>query len=323
MTTKTPFKVGISLHSFAKEFVHFKWSFDDMMHKASLLGGGVEIVGPTHQRGFPELTPEFERMFKSAVERYGLTPTSYGSYADPFMLPDRNLTPDELYEYTVPQIKGAAKLGFPVVRLQYFTAVTIEKLIPVAEKYNVKMGYELHTPMMIEAPKTQELVAQIRRIGSEALGLIPDCGIFARSVSKKHIARVRQAGVAEQAIQRALGLWAEKKLEEEIVEIMRSEGVDEKTLAPLGSLLGSFGFSEPSALADIKEHIIHMHGKFFEMVDGEEPDIRYEEVVKALLDIGYTGWISSEYEGMPADNVFEVVQEQQEMIKKYIRKYAG
>jgi len=75
------------------------------MQKASLLGGGVEIVGPSQHRGFPEVTPEFERTFKSALERYNLTPTCYGSYADPFMLPDRNLTPDQIFEYTVPPIE--------------------------------------------------------------------------------------------------------------------------------------------------------------------------------------------------------------------------
>jgi hypothetical protein len=31
-------------------------------------------------------------------------------------------------------------------------------------------------------------------------------------------------------------------------------------------------------------------------LDGDEPDLRYLEVVKALLDIGYTGWMSSEIE---------------------------
>jgi hypothetical protein len=59
-----------------------------MMEKAGQLGGGVEIVGPSHIRSFPEVSEEFERSFKSSVDRYGLTPTSYGSYADPFMLPD-------------------------------------------------------------------------------------------------------------------------------------------------------------------------------------------------------------------------------------------
>ena len=323
MTNTTSFKVGVTLHSFTSEYVSFKWSFDDMLEKAGQLGGGIEIVGPSHHRGFPEVSDEFERTFKSGVERYGLTPTSYGSYADPFMLPDRNLTADEIFEYTVPQLKGAAKLGFPVVRLQYFAAVAAERLVPVAEKLNLKLGYELHAPLTIESPETQGLLAQIARLGSDKLGLIPDTSIFARSVSQFHIDRARASGVPEALIQRALGLWNERKYnEEQAVTILRAEGADKKSEAVLGSFWGTCGFSEPAALADIKPHIMHFHGKFYSIVDGDDPDLRYEEVVKTLLDIGYTGWMSSEYEGGPTDT-FAVVQAHQAMVKRYIAKYGG
>jgi len=321
MANQPVFRVGISFHSFVQEFITFVYSFEDMMEMASKLGGGVEIVGPSNHRGFPEVTDEFERAFKSSVERYGLTPTSYGSYADPFMLPDRNLTPDELYDYTVIQLKGAAKLGFPVVRLQYFTSVVADRLIPVAEKLNLKMGYELHTPLMIESPTVLELRAQIERLSSDRLGLIPDCGIFARSISQYHLNRGRKSGVPETIIQKAQELWGLKTPFDQASEAIRALGADEDSLSWVEQVWGSFGYSEPASLADIKPHIIHVHGKFFTIVNGDEPDLRYEEVVKTLLDIGYTGWMSTEYEGGPT-NTFEIAKAHQEMVNGYIRKYA-
>jgi sugar phosphate isomerase/epimerase len=322
MTDRPVFHVGISFHSFVQEFISFIYSFEDMMEMASVLGGGVEIVGPSNHRGFPEVSNEFERAFKSAVDRYGLTPTSYGSYADPFMLPDRNLTPDEIYDYTVIQLKGAAKLGFPVVRLQYFAAVAGERLVPVAEKLKVKMGYELHTPLMIESPTVLGLREQIQRISSEYLGLIPDCGIFARSIAKVHINIGRQMGVPEPVIQKASELWRQKLSFDEAAEAIRAMGVDEKQLGWVDRVWGSFGYSEPSSLIDIQDSIIHFHGKYFTIEDGDEPDLRYEEVVKTLLDIGYTGWMSSEYEGGPT-NTFEIVKAHQAMVNRYIQKYAS
>jgi sugar phosphate isomerase/epimerase len=320
MVTRQPFKVGVTLHSFTKEYVNFKWSFEDLMQKASLLGGGVEIVGPSHHRGFPEVTLEFERIFKSALERYNLTPTCYGSYADPFMLPDRNLTADELFQYTVPQLKGAARLGFPVVRLQHFASVAAERLIPYAEKLNLKMGYELHAPLTIEAPRTQELLEQIVRLGSDRLGVVPDCGIFARSISEHHIDQARKSGIPEPMIQKALELWGQKVSMDQSIEMMTAYGADEQMLSRLETFWGSHGFSEPSALADIKSYIFHVHGKFYSIVDGDEPNLRYEEVVKALLDINYTGWMSSEFEGGKADS-FEIVQAHQKMVNGYIQRY--
>jgi sugar phosphate isomerase/epimerase len=320
MTTQPVFRVGISFHTFVQEFISFVYSFEDLMEMASVLGGGVEIVGPSNHRGFPEVTDEFERAFKSSVDRYGLIPTSYGSYADPFMLPDRNLTPDELYDYTVIQLKGAAKLGFPVVRLQYYTSGVAHRLIPVAEKLNIKMGYELHTPLMIESPKVLELRAQIDHLSSDRLGLIPDCGIFARSISQHHFNVAHKLGLPEAVIQKARELWKQKATFDQAAEIIRAMGVDEKGLMWIDMVWGSLGYSEPAALADIKSSIIHVHGKFFSIVNGDEPDLRYDEVVKTLLDIGYTGWMSTEYEGAPTDT-FEVAKAHQEMVKGYIAKH--
>jgi sugar phosphate isomerase/epimerase len=316
------FRIGVSFHSFTNEYCSFALSFDDMMSAAADLGGGVEIVGPAHHRGFPHVSDEFERSFKSGVERYGLTPTSYGSYADPFMLPDRNLTPDEIFAYTVPQIKGAAKLGFPVVRLQHFASVVAERLLPYAEKYNIKLGYELHVPLMIEAPRTQELIAQIRQLGSDSLGLIPDAGIFARSISKRHMQEGRDAGLSDAILTRAAELWAAKTpLDQALTELGALGAGGKRAESWVGAVWDTFGFSEPADIAQIMPYLIHFHGKFFHIENGDEPDLRYEEIVHALLQNGYTGWMSSEYEGNELDTV-AMVRAHQAMIARYIASYA-
>jgi hypothetical protein len=220
----------------------------------------------------------------------------------------------------VPQLKGAAKLGFPVCRLQYYAAPAAERLVPLAEKLKVKMGYELHTPLMIESPKTQELIRQIERISSEYLGLIPDCGIFARSVSQNHINEGRRMGVPEVVITEALDLWQKKTPADDVFVYLKAKKLDEKVVMWADMVWGSFGYSEPSALAEIKPYINHMHGKFYSMVDGDEPNLRYEEVVKTLLEIGYTGWMSTEYEGGTTDS-FKICQAHQKMVNGYIKKH--
>ncbi len=321
MESAAAFRVGISFHTFVQDYISFVYSFEDMMEMASVLGRGVEIVGPSNHRGFPEVTDEFERTFKSGVDRYGLIPTCYGSYSDPFMLPDRDLTPAEMYEYLVPQLKGAAKLGFPVVRLQYFSHVIAEKLVALAEKLDLKLGYELHTPLTLESDTVAMLREQIERIGSNRLGLIPDFGIFARSISQHHLDQGRRAGVGEDLIALAQELWATGTSKHDAVEAVQEAGGDERAVSWVNMLWGCFGRSDPAKLVEIRDHIVHCHGKFYSIVDGDEPDLRYEEVVKVLVDIGYTGWVSTEYEGGPTDT-FTIAMAHQEMMNRYIRKYA-
>ncbi len=321
MTAVSGFRVGVTLHSFAQEYLNLQWSFEDLMQMAGLLGGGVEIVGPSHHRGFPYVTDEFECQFKGAVERYHLTPTCYGTYADPYMLQHRNLTPDELVEYTIPQLQGAHKLGFTLVRLQYFVYPVIERLLPYAEKYNLKMGYEMHVPLTFESPRTQELLRQVEHISSEHLGMIPDCGIFARSVPQFAKDNAVRRGIPENLVNHAVELWKAKVPLKEALDELTSRGLEKSNLTVLERFWGSFGQSNPESLLDIMPYIIHIHGKFFSMVDGDEPDIRFEEVVQALLKGGYTGWLSSEFEGNASDS-FEVLKAHQEMLHHYIRANA-
>jgi sugar phosphate isomerase/epimerase len=279
MSAAGTFKLGVTLYSFTTEFYSFKWSFEDCMQKAAQLGPGqgVEIVGPQHHRGFPYVPKEFERIFKSSVQRNGVIPSSYGSYADAYFWADRDFTPDEYVEYTIPQLEGAARLGFPTVRLQYNCSPAVERLLPYAKRYKVKMGYELHSPLMFENPECQALIKQVKRLSSEYLGLIPDCSIFERYTMP-------------------------------------------------GMAPSPFPPSDPRLLKDIMPYVIHVHGKFHRVVNGEVPDVPYEAIVRALVEGGYKGFVSTEFEGGDLGSYpdsFEVVKAQQAVLRKYLTKYGN
>lgn len=320
VTPPTPLKLGVTFHSFNAEFASYVWSFEDLMYNATQLGGGVEIVGPVHHRAFPEVPEEFVTSFRNSVVRNDLTPTSYGSYADPFMRWDRAQSDDELVAYTIPQIVGAARLGFPVVRLQHFVAHVVERLLPVAEQMDVKLGYELHVPLDLDSERTQELTAQVRRLSSKYLGLIPDAGIFARSIPEYRLAHGLALGLRQEQVDSVVALWRARRPFADAERALADERVDARAIQWAHGLWGSCGHSAPAALAPIMDHVIHVHAKFFSMRDGEEPNIRYEELVGVLLDHRYHGWISSEYEGPPADS-FAMVAQQQDMIRRYEAAY--
>ena len=327
MSVTKSFQVGVTLYSFTNEYLSYKWSFEDLMQKAAELGPGqgVEIVGPQHHRCFPEVSNEFERIFKSSCERNHLTPTSYGAYADPGMVPGRSLTPDELVEYTIPQLKGARKLGFPVVRIQYFLAPVIEKVLSYAEKYKVKIGYELHTPLIIESPEAQAAVGQVKKLQSEYFGVIPDAGIFAKSIPKLVFQAAQRAGVPPKIMARLNELWTAKAEPAAAQAELKSLGADYQALGIAALCWDVLGHSDPKSLAQIMPYIIHVHGKFYSMENGEEPNIRYQEFVRALVEGGYKGWMSSEYEGhgfAPDADAFALVKAQQAMVKRYIAKYS-
>jgi len=323
MTTAPSLQLGVTFHSFTAEWTSYVWSFEDMMANAAQLGGGVEIVGPAHHRGFPRVPEEFVAAFRSSAERHGLTPTSYGSYADEFILFDRGQTADELVEYTIPQLHGAAALGFPVVRLQHNVAEVVERILPTAERLGLRMGYELHAPLDIGSERGSFLIEQVQRIDSPYLGIIPDAGIFARSIRADLLEEGRHAaGLNDAQLQQISALWECEGSRADMEALAQTFPDPERAIDWALHIWGSHGHSDPADLGPIFRHVIHVHGKFYSIVDGDEPNLRYRDLVWALLDNGYTGWISSEYEGEPTDS-FQVVAAQQAMIRRYEAEYVA
>lgn len=311
-----PLKLGVTLHSFAHEYCSYIWSLDDLFELAGHLGGGVEIVGPSHQRGFPQLTAEFRSVFTSAVRRHGLTPTSYGSYADPFMLPDRDLSDAEMLDYHRPQLDSAARLGFPIVRLQHFAAGIIEQLLPIAERLDLTLGYELHVPMTLESQRGRYLIDQVRTINSPRLGVIPDAGIFARSISRRFLDEGLALGVAPALVDELEAAWHEGVDLDGALALAAEPDAKSPVRTWIGLIWDSFGRSEPAGLLEILQHVVHVHAKFFAIVDDDEPDLRYGDLVSTLVGGGYAGWISSEFEGAGED-AYQAVSAQHAMIRRY------
>jgi sugar phosphate isomerase/epimerase len=250
------------------------------MQLASQLGdGGIEIVGPMHHRCWPRLSDEFERQFKSSVERYGLKLTSHGAYCDIAAL--RNW--DEAIEHMVPQLEATRRLGFPLIRIQYPVDPVVEKLLPYAEKFGINMFYEIHSPFTFEYPQCQALIEHVKKISSPRLGLEPDCGIFEKPREQKPLP----------------GNPAMKMPE--------------------------FQPSDPKRMKEIMPFIMHLHGKFHWMENGQIPHVPFEEITQALVEGGFKGWMSTEFEGSELGaypDSFEIVKAHHALVRGFIAKYA-
>jgi sugar phosphate isomerase/epimerase len=83
--------------------------------------------------------------------------------------------------------------------------------------------------------------------------------------------------------------------------------------------------SDPAKLADIMPYVMGLHGKFHRIVNGEIPEVQFDGVVRALVQGGFKGWMSTEFEGGVLGeyaNSFEVVKAHQALMNRLIAKYA-
>ena len=76
----------------------------------------------------------------------------------------------------------------------------LRNLVKVAEKTNVKLGMELHTPYQINHPTVIELKELYEEIDSPFLGFIPDFGTSMRNIPDALLTSFREVGVTDELI---------------------------------------------------------------------------------------------------------------------------
>ena len=92
---------GVTLYSFTRAFHGREYDLEGLVRKVAAdgYGPGLEIIGFSSFRGFPEVDDRFAGEFRDLVEEVGLVTTSLAVNADIGIHRDRLLTQDELIEY--------------------------------------------------------------------------------------------------------------------------------------------------------------------------------------------------------------------------------
>jgi len=331
-------KLGTTLYSFTPDFHARRFDVFGLIDEVGRrgLGPGLEIVGFQSIKGFPEVSREFEREFKAAVGRNGLRPSCICANVDIGRRVGEFLSEDELVEYMQPQLQAAATLGFPVVRMQFNASpAVIERLTPTAERLGVRMGMEIHAPHTVHHPVMLALRELYERLDSHAVGFVPDFGASVlRHPPMLHEA-FAQERVPEEATALMIDAWNEAwsgggdpfARRVRLIDELAAMGLsgDQQTL--VGKGFGLFGKQDPRDWAEIGEWIVHVHGKFFEIDDtGNEPAVPYPELVQTLVDVGYDGFISSEWEGwhwIEGRDGFAEIERHHALLRRLIGEASG
>jgi sugar phosphate isomerase/epimerase len=178
VTTVGP-NLGVTLFSFTDAYHARRYTFEELIRKAGSmgLGPGLEIVGFQSIRGYPTITDSFALRFKHLLDESGLEPSALGANIDAGRRRDRLMTHEETVETLRVQIDAAAKLGFHVLRVQFgASADALEAVLAMAERSDVKLGMEVHSPHTVDHPTMLALRERYAKLGSPYLGFVPDFG---------------------------------------------------------------------------------------------------------------------------------------------------
>ncbi|MGK3647708.1 C-glycoside deglycosidase beta subunit domain-containing protein [Pseudarthrobacter enclensis] len=264
-----PFKYGVSLYSFMGDYGTVMDLETTLAAVADVNATGVEILGEGHVPGYPEPSTAWLDSWFNLLEKHSLEPTNYGSWIDTRLHPGREMTVAEGAAALQRDLKLAARLGFRYVRPKIgvvsgdlvpdpIWAGSVERSLDLAHSLDITICPEIHSPTPIKHPVVDDYIGLIERTGTTNFGLLIDTGIFQDRPIPLREGETRETRPA----------------------FLDGIGVD------------------PADFADIAPYVVFVQAKFHDIDEHlADQQIPWEPVLKALAGAGYTGYLSSEYEG--------------------------
>lgn len=297
-------KRGVSLYSFQEEYFLRTMSLEDCIGAAAGFGArGIEIIPEQSIPGFPHLTDDFVDKWYGWMEKYGTTPVATDLFLDTKLYPDRRLTLDEQVASVRRDIDIAVRLGAKVVRAIINTSPEVmEGAAPYAEDKGVRLLLEVHAPFHYRHPWILQHLEVMERTGSPALGFMPDMGTYVRRFPRVVSQRALRDGARPELVDLIVKTYDDQGDTHGLMDLVmyRDGGPVDIGLARQAT---HYTWTEPKDMLDHMDRIGHIQAKFYEMTLDEttgaetEYSIPYEEIVPLLIEGGFDGYLSSEYEG--------------------------
>jgi sugar phosphate isomerase/epimerase len=329
-------KLGLTLYSLTSEWAAGRYDLHGLLQAVADagIGPGIEIVASQTIRTYPDVTDEFVREWRDAFDRHGFVPSSFGANLDMGRRRDRDMTPDEEYEFTAAQFRSAHTLGFSLVRIQSAKPELIRRLLPLAEELDLTLGWEIHAPMGPNHPVVEQIRATYAEIDSPRLGFVADFSSTMHAMSPALFKGLTKKGLRPQDLERLQQIWAtDEGINErhaEFVAYLNSQGIAPESLGSFARLaFNMHGHVDPREWSDIMPQIKHVHAKFYDIDEqGNEPAIDYPAIVREFVRGGYAGFMSSEWEGhafidLDEADPIDLVRKQHALIRRSITDALG
>ena len=330
----TGIKLGITLYSLTSEFAAGLYTPETLIKAAADhgLGPGIEFNIAQMLRTYPDVDDEFVKIWRDSMDRYGLEPSAVGTNLDMGRRKDRDMTPDEEHDFLARQLKTAHTLGFKKIVIRSHGKELLRSLLPLAEKYDQKLGYEIHAPSGPNNPQVLQMREMYDELQSDRLGFTADFSLDDALALADAAAHARPDGHGREALPghgRDLARAdADARAQPEV------RGLPDRARASTSLRFGPFtrlafnmhGLVPPEEWLDIMPQIFHVHAKFYDIDEnGDEPAMDIPRIVRQFVEGGYQGYLSSEWEGhafsdLGESDPIELVKKQHALMRRAIEE---
>jgi sugar phosphate isomerase/epimerase len=162
---------------------------DSFMIMQDMGAHGLEILADGIIKGYPYPSKEWLNKWFALCDHYEIVPVEYGHWVESKLYRGRESTVEESLEQLIHDIKLASYMGFTCMRTKLgvidgkltptlIWRDVIRKALPYAEKYNVVMQPEIHSPTRLTDQMIMDYVEFIEKEDTQFFGFNVDFGTF-------------------------------------------------------------------------------------------------------------------------------------------------
>lgn len=338
MPDTSTIKRGVSLYSLQDAYGRGGLGLEGCIEAVESTGAtGIEILSDQMIRGAQNASEETLAHWDAIIERHPLELVANDIFINSSKFANRWLTLDEQVASLEADLRLAHRLGFHLVRVVSRTdPAVVRPALGLAQELDVTMAVEIHAGMSFDHPMTAAWIAQMKELDVPHVGIVVDFGIFCQRHPRIATEYFRGFGLSQDVAAYVEDVYASGSdgrqlftrdpaytdvdryiMPEELTRLFKSP-IDEFYC----TMTSGYENTPLEVLDEYAPWIKSFHGKFWEMVDDPqgpyEQAIDYKRVIDRLKQIGWSGYICSEYEGQrfvtpgePVDDIGQLRAHQQ------------
>ncbi len=292
-------KIGVSIYSFSYFYNLSLMDLEDLLRTSHEMGyEGIEIVAAQMAPEYPNVSDAWIASFKELLEKYQLKLVCWSAYIDMGLHPGRDLTDEEICEHTRRDLIIAKKAGAELVRTQHaIKPENLKAMLPFCKQLDMKLCIEMHAPHHPDVPVWKEYLEIMADPETEGyLGVVPDFSIFQFAPHKQMVENYLRDGFRKEKLEQVIEYNRKEMTAEEIIAADDYTDYEKTVIEDIVD-----HYQSPAKLEDLKRLIPYapyIHGKFHYLdEDCHNPCIPYEKIIPMVRELGFKGYIASEYEG--------------------------
>jgi hypothetical protein len=293
-------KRGVTLYSYQEAYYTHAMNLEDCLREASSIGAyQIQLLPEEMVPDFPNPSDQWVGQWKEWMAKYRLVADTYCQFQDTVLTKGVDLPIEQGLAMMERDFKLAKRMGFHKARMLNGTDLTVlEKGIPLAEKYDIWMGMEVHAPTRLDGKLVHRWIEIADRNKTKHLGILPDFSIFQYRPTR--VQRDRQ--IRDGALTPDIATYIEEAFVKQTPKADVAAEVARRNPKPGDKLwvetVYRIKMDDPQIMVQLKDYLQNCHAKFWEMTeDYHEYSIDYKTVIPVMVKGGITATLSSEYEG--------------------------